>query len=333
MQNIFFKFFFITLVCSIEFQIVNCQDKVIKLDGNELKCKIVSIDSVKIDMTVEVGENEISTYTNLNNVSSYTWQSNIVVLRPIQAMAVENIKMPPDSPPAVDSPEFLFADSVEKVNLNFVYTFTGQVIKGNNIELKYGQLAIPYLLVDSNNISLNEVKFYKTNEEFLANTNYINLLGNNSFSKRKIAGRINLYETFKLRSSPGHFNSSTGSYSSGMIIINSKSYYNKGFNDLKRINYKNLSIDLVDNSTSTHYLNKYQTRNIAQWVLGIAGGVLTIGGLMVVMDNNGGNFDPADVPYEALSVAGVGMVFCCLSLYFNISKFEYIKKAINTYNR
>ena len=324
---------FITLVCLIESQILNCQDKIIKLDGSELKCKIVSIDSVKIDMKVEMGANEILTFINLDNVSSYTWQGNKVVLRPLNAGTVKNIKKSPDSPPAVNSPEFLFADSVEKTNRNFVYTFSDQIIKAHTIEFKEPFLGTSYLLIDSKKMDLNEVKFYRNYEGFFANTSYLSAFGTNSFSERIVAGRVNLYETFKVSSYPGNFNPSTGMYMNGGFSAKISNYYNKGFSDLKKANYRNLSVDLADDPLSMSHIEKCKSINNTEITIAVIGGTLILGGFVAFINSTDKDADTNNIPAGAITAIGLGTAACWVSFFISLSKPKHLRQAIVTYNR
>ena len=149
-------------------------------------------------------------------------------------------------------------------NKNFIYTYSDSLVFGKTIEYKQAFLGSSYFLVDSKKIQSDLVKFYKNESGFYANSKTINFSGTSSFSKRIRKGNINLFEKVTTSYHPGHFNSATGMFAGGMANSSIKNYYNKGFDDLKKANFQNLSLDLADNPASMFYLDKFKKYEISR---------------------------------------------------------------------
>lgn len=222
-------------------------------------------------------------------------------------------------------------------NKNFIYSFSDSVIYGRIIEYKTPFLGSSHFLVDSKKIQPDLVKFYRNETGFYANTKTVNFSGTSSFTERIRKGKINLYEKETTTYSPGHFNSTTGMYSGGMITKNIKNYYNKGFGDLKKANYQNLNLDLSDNPASMIYLNKYKSVRDAQTVLYIVGGATLIGGFATLINKiqNTDSNDSEPEPNVTGSLVAVGIGAGCfwVSYFMSFSKPKHLRNAIDAYNK
>ena len=165
----------------------------------------------------------------------------------------------------------------------------------------------------------------------MANTRNLNPSGTSVFVPRITKGNINLYEreVYVQHSSPTGF----GFYG-GKRIDN---YYNIGFNELKKANYKNLNLDLADNPESMLHLNKYKSLRNTETGLYVAGGTLLVLGFATVMHKTK-DWDGTDAMPKPNVTANVVVFFAggiCIGTgaLLNLSKPKHIKNAISAYNR
>ena len=219
-------------------------------------------------------------------------------------------------------------------NRDFIYFFSDSILVGN-IEYKSPIFGIDYLLLNSNKVLLDRVKFYKKGGGFYANTNGAAFRGSPDFTKRIREGKINLYEKVNVNTYTGHFTPS-GAYMGGGGSVTILNYYNKGYDDLKRANYKNLSFDLADNPESLIHLGKYKKVQNTQTGLYIAGGAAILVGIVtLVAKTDGVDYDNEPSPDVSANLAaiGVGAFSCFISYTLSFSKPGYLRKAVDTYNR
>lgn len=216
----------------------------------------------------------------------------------------------------------------------YVYLFTDSVIYGN-VDYMQPFFGSAYLKVDSLKVQLYKVKFYKNQTGFFANSKNINFSGTSSFSERVRKGRINLFEKENTTCNPGHF-TPTGMYAGGTYYKTILNYYNRGFGDLKKANYKNLSVELADNPESIVYLNKFKSVRNTQNVLYVVGGAILVGGFATLVNKT------SDVDYDTepspnvtgnLVAVGVGMGCFLVSYAISFSKPQHLRDAIDAYNK
>lgn len=264
----------------------------------------------------------VATYLDKKDILFYRYKGEIVYLKKRLV--------------AQKSPEIIFADSIEKFKRYFLYTFTGEIIACKNLEYKTPFLGRSRFIADSEEYSPSNIKFYKDETGFYANTEAFNFSGLSDFNQRVRKGKINLYEEERTFNTPGGYNSGTGFYSPGYTSRRVLYYYNKGFSDLKKANYKNLSEDLADNPESILCLEKYKSISHTQTVLGFVGSGLVIVGFATLMnktkDWDGSNNQPEpDVSGNiATIVVGASCFGVCYVLSF--TKPKHLKAAINAYN-
>jgi hypothetical protein len=216
----------------------------------------------------------------------------------------------------------------------YVYFFTDSVIYGN-VDYKKPFFGPAYLKVDSLKIQLDKVKFYKNQTGFFANSKNINFSGTSSFSERIRKGRINLFEKENINYSPGQF-SSTGMYMGGSTTKTILNYYNKGFGELKKADYKNLSIELADNPESLIYLNKFKSVQKTQNVLYAVGGALFVAGFATLVNKTYDvDYDTEPSPNVTSNLVAIGLGAGCFLVSYTISfsKPEYLRDAVDAYNK
>ena len=216
---------------------------------------------------------------------------------------------------------------------DFLYFFTDSVVYGN-VEYKTPFLDTDHFLLNSKRIALENVKFYKNQTRFFANTKNVNFWRTSTFSECIRKGKINLYEKVKVNTSPGHFTAS-GVYMGGTSSVTILNYYNKGFDDLKKANYTNLSLDLADNSESMKHLLKYkkvQNTETSFWVAG--GAAILVGFVTLVNKTYDVDYDTEPSPNVSANLAtiGIGAGCCLVSYIISFSKPEHLRKAVDVYN-
>ena len=77
---------------------------------------------------------------------------------------------------------------------NFAFLFSGEKIYSTNVEYVQKSFSKSYFLVAKEKIANKNVKFYKTNSGFFANTINLNFTGETSFAKREVKGNMNLFK-------------------------------------------------------------------------------------------------------------------------------------------
>jgi len=219
---------------------------------------------------------------------------------------------------------------------SFVYLYSGEQVNANVVEYRDQFMGGGYFVVGTEQYRADLVKFYKDANGFYANTKRLNVTGKSVFSKRIINGRVNLFEQEKMYTTPSYIDAA-GTYNPGTSSKTIKNYYNKGFSDLKKANYKNLKIDLADSPESMGYINKYRKYENVQIVLSLVGGALIATGITSYfiktsdVNRNAPNYkEPNTTPNMLIAVAGGGLVGC--SYYLSFPKRSKLKKAIDAYN-
>lgn len=212
---------------------------------------------------------------------------------------------------------------------NYVYFFSDSVLYGRNVELSSSFTRGTYLLCDTIKIHPDQVKFFRGETGFFANTIRLKYSGTSSFCERIRKGRINLYEKDVTTQSPGTY--INGRYSPGMSGRTINNFYNKGFGDLKKANYNNLVTDLSDNPESMMYLDKYKKSDTKQKIFQIAGGTLIVGGLVALISaKNKPVISPNYTPGAILM--GTGAASMWVGYFVYLSKPKHLKNAIDVYN-
>lgn len=224
----------------------------------------------------------------------------------------------------------------DSASIRFVYLYSGEKIKSDVVEFRDQFMGSGYFFVGKEQYSADLVKFYKDANGFYANTKKLNVTGKSVFSKRIISGRVNLFEQEKMYTTPSYLDAA-GVYNPGTSSKTIKNYYNKGFSDLKKANYKNLKIDLADSPESMGYIKKYRKYKNVQIALSIVGGALVATGVTSYfvktsnVDRNVPNYkEPNTTPSMLIALAGGGLIG--FSYYLSFPKRDKLKKAIDAYN-
>jgi hypothetical protein len=213
---------------------------------------------------------------------------------------------------------------------SYLYLFSDSVVYGNIIVDENSFSGTKHFSVNSKVIEPNLVKFYKDEIGFYANIKYLKFSGSSRFAERIRQGRINLYKKEAANYKSILYNVLLG-WPDRMIISANESYYyyNKNFDNLKKISYKNLNSDLSDNPESMKHLNKYKSITHIQTAINIVGGISLIAGYVGLLDNLSSNGNKK--PTVAITGLLMGTV-CIFTNYFLIlSKRKHLINAIVIY--
>lgn len=169
---------------------------------------------------------------------------------------------------------------------NFIYLNSDSVIYASRITLRPDLTGMPQLRADSRRIPTERVKFFNNEDGFFANTRRLTFRTETAFAERTIEGRINLFQPAMYHPDRpyGTYDYGYGrryryreSWSRGPAT---RLYYNKGFEDLKTLNYKNLQHDMADNAESMNLLEGYRKSINTSTVLYTAAGVSIVAALV-----------------------------------------------------
>lgn len=337
--------YFLLVICFFLATLSQAQDKITKLDGKEFKCKITSVDSIRIYLNHNFKGVQRSSSIKLSETSSYTLNGKTTYLN-----VPENLSKNALSQSSIDyNPLKLYADSVEKKHEYFIVNVSNEIIAGRNIEYLKPFLGSATIQIDSRNMAPYVVKFYKNEEGFFANTQDVSINGNSEFCQRVKKGKINLYETVKTTQSMGSYHTVPGAYGTvgfgpsgggmyvgGFSTTHIKNYYNIGFSSLKKADYNNLSLDLASNPESMIHLEKYKSVKKSQTILYIVGGVTLIGGVATLI-NKTKDWDGTDATQEpnvTANIVSIGIGAGCFwaSYFISFSKPKHLRNAIEAYN-
>jgi hypothetical protein len=229
----------------------------------------------------------------------------------------------------------VIAQEVNERKNYYIFYSNSEINYCERIEYKKPVLGSSYFLIDSQKVDPSRIMFYREGRGFWANTKNLSSSGVSGFVPRIIKGNINLYEKEVYGQ---HAPSPTGfGFSGGMGYKRIHNYYNIGFNELKKANYKNLNLDLADNAESMLHLNKYKSLRNTETGLYVAGGALVVLGFATIMHKTK-DWDGTDEMPEPNVTANVVVFFTggiCIGTgaLINLSKPKHLRKAIEVYNR
>ena len=222
---------------------------------------------------------------------------------------------------------------------NFIYLYSDSVIHAKTIRIRpdiYNSLQIR---ADSKRIPVDKVKFFQTQDGFFANTKKLNHYAMSAFTERIIEGRINLYQQvsydpflvddgFRFRNRRPN------------SVVDSRMFYNKGYEDIRKVSYANLMRDMSDRPESMQLLAGYRKSMNTTKVLYISAGASVLAGLIyaVVVGSNtdrmlgtNGVKEASFAPSFALLGASAGLA---LGGYFaGESGKRHLEAAVDAYNK
>ncbi|MGE4288070.1 MAG: hypothetical protein AB7E36_05225 [Salinivirgaceae bacterium] len=306
------------------------QDVLFLKNGEKLNCTIVAIDTQIVSVRIQGLINDENHEVPLSQVDSMVWNKKSSNYSKLPSFS--SLSSPKDSTPSLDG--------------NYLYLFTGTIISGKTVDLKQPFIGYPYLLIDEKKIDAHEVKFFSNDEGFFANTIRLQGLSTSFFARRVRKGHINLYErttynatalSYGYAGTPGFGGHGTygtvGGFGVGASLPHTKFYYNKGFDDLKHLDFYNLRNDMADNPLALSALNHWnQTRKKGNAFL--YSSLLVTGVSFIAFTNKvteSGN-SRVTVELAGLSLGISGLIIKYLVWDRSLNP-QNLKKSIDMYNR
>jgi hypothetical protein len=221
----------------------------------------------------------------------------------------------------------LSASAQVRESNNFIYYYSDSLVYAKDIRLRPDYLNSMVLRADSRRIPINQVKFFNNEDGFFANTRKLNLDGHIAFSERIIEGKINLYQehAFNPQYNEDHHQYSVNNTSPIYFQL----HYNKGFGDLKRVDYDNLKYDMADNSKSMELLENYRRNMRTSNILYVSAGVSLLGALVTFLSSRG----PGSNSTPILALFGIGAAGSVGGLTYKAIGFKRLEEAVDNYNR
>lgn len=165
---------------------------------------------------------------------------------------------------------------------NFVILYSDSILYAQNVRVRPAWFRGLSVMADSKRIPLSNVKFINMDEGFFATLNLLPGLAKELLAERVIKGRINIFTE-----RPDHYWDYYGGgfgqhrrYRDRDQGVNMRMYFNKGYETLQRVNYRNLSLAMADDKRSIDLLQGY--RKSAKTSTGMyIGAGLTLGASLV----------------------------------------------------
>lgn len=223
---------------------------------------------------------------------------------------------------------------------DFLYFYSDSTFYAQRIRLQPDFSGRWSLRADSRRVPVSQVKFFNNQDGFFANTRKFNLLGETSFAERIIEGKLNLYREVVYDDVPlesGYY----GFRDYGWQAVNNRMFINKGYADLKRVNYRNLNETMADNPKSLALLRRYQNTKIGGIAMYVAAGAAIIASGITLMSESkqvGTTFGSipkyADRNYtSSFILLGLGAGLGIGGYFVGESGKKNIARAIDNYNR
>ncbi|WP_107216198.1 hypothetical protein [Pedobacter yulinensis] len=217
---------------------------------------------------------------------------------------------------------------------NYLYLYSDSLVQAERIRLRADALNSFYFRADSRRVPASQVKFFSSDEGFFANTRRLNLANVSSFSERILEGRLNLYQQQPYLGDVG-----SGYYGRRRPVpemVDTRMYYNKGFEDLKRVSYANLSGDLADNPQSLAILERYRQKRRTSTIMYGAAGAAILGGLAAFLVTGANtNLSAGRRPQfgASLLLLGIGSGLAVGGYTTGASAGRHLEDAVDHYNR
>jgi len=223
---------------------------------------------------------------------------------------------------------------------NFLYFYSDSTVYAQKIRLRPDFTGGWSLRADSRRVPVSQVKFFNNQDGFFANTRKLSLLGEASFAERIIEGKLNLYQEVIYDDVPleGEY---YGFRDYRRQAVNNRMFINKGYADLKRVNYRNLNDAMADNPKSSALLARYRNTKITGIAMYVAAGAAIIASGITLMSEGkqtgttfGGIPKYADRSYTGSFVLlGLGAGLSIGGFLIGESGKKNIERAIDNYNQ
>ncbi len=201
--------------------------------------------------------------------------------------------------------------------VRYLHLVNDSIVYGTEISLEK-KLFSRSVLIDNHKFKQSEVKFYVQYSQIHANLRHLSPFKTNYFARCISKGKLNL------------FISTTTSYNmeTGSIRTSTDYFYNKNFEEVKKLHYKNLKVDLKDNPECLIILNK--SKKLTTWTkIALIGGasLIVVPFLNIIFQPMDGKLDKV-----AIACAPVGVVSILISNPLRYKTKKNNKKAFDVYN-
>lgn len=229
---------------------------------------------------------------------------------------------------------------------NFIYLYSDSVIYAKDIRLRPDFSGYLQLRADSRKVPTEQVKFFSNEDGFFANTRRLHFGSTTSFSERIIEGKINVFQQEDYY--PYQYDHR---YRRNRYIdrrpqaVDVKMYYNKGYADLKKANYHNLSADMADNPKAMDMLKNYRKSINTGKTMYIVAGAAIVSGLISFLaagssnrhmssgNGFGSNFGKGPNFTPAFILLGAGAGLATGGYFIQASGNRHLENAVDAYNR
>ncbi|WP_288883061.1 hypothetical protein [Pedobacter panaciterrae] len=227
---------------------------------------------------------------------------------------------------------------------NFLYLNSDSVIYAKRIMFRPDFSGFWQLRADSRRISPEKVKFFSNENGFFANTRRVTFGRTAEFAERIAEGKINIFQEI-----PYDEFLDDRAYRYGgrpEPVVNLRMYYNKGFDNLKKVNYQNLKNDMADNPESMDMLAGYRRSMNTSKILYAAAGASFVAGIvsflvkgndMQKLSHTG--FGQSSMNSKGPNVTGT-LLFWGLAASLGVGGFvvhtsgsRHLESAVDVYNR
>ncbi len=237
----------------------------------------------------------------------------------------------------------LNARSQTNTNRDFLYLFSDSLVQVNQVRVHQDYQGLWQVRADGRKVPIPQIKFASSADGYFANIKKMHFLGESELAERVTEGKLNIYERHNFMMRP------QARYRYPAVRRSSKEiYYNKGFADLKRLNYANLKHDLTDNPRSMDLLEAYRKKKNTSTVMYVAAGASFVAGVVSLVSgssnlSSSSNFNTFNsTQFRSFSSKDntAGYLLISVGLGFSIAGFtiqnagqRHLDAAINEYNR
>lgn len=219
---------------------------------------------------------------------------------------------------------------------DFLYLYSDSIIYAKDIKFRPDFSGNLRVKVDSRNVPLGQVKFLNSKDGFFANTRKMGIMRTEEFAERIIEGRINVFQERSISYAPfiynPHYAYETHYVPAPAASINSNMYYNKGYADLKRLNYNNLKRDMADNPQSMDMLYAYRRSRNATTLFYITGAASLLAGVFVSTSEGKNAYSSANFT-KGLGLGALGLGLITGGYLKTFSAKQKLENAVDIYNR
>ncbi len=208
----------------------------------------------------------------------------------------------------------------QKSSLRFIELENGQKISSKEVRYVNPPFKRPYLLVDNESrFQISTVKSYQNERGYFLKGS-LPPQGETGFAKRVLEGKISVYE----KTTVAYM---TGPYAYGGV--HRSDYYTKGKAGFRRVNIRNLAIDLSDNPTSRSHVKKAKNTGVIQSIFYGLGAACIVYGIASFASQDHSQVDGGPNFPPTLIAAPICFL---IPLPLNATKKDHLNKAITLYN-